>query len=157
MKKALVCAFLLAPFPFPDVFAKDDNGSAKDPNGNVPRLQVRLIRASNDPAENSDPRVKSLNVQLKADFGYKNYQQIFFSESQFTRDEKAIFEMPDEFGITITYHGRKKGNREFFVETSYRGKKFVGFYASFPDNSRPVLIRGPGTRDTRYIIALSLG
>ncbi len=123
----------------------------------VPRLQVRLIRASNDSREMSDPKVRSLNAQLKADFGYNCYKQIFFSDSQFTRDEKAIFEMPDDFGITITYMGRKRGKREFFVETSYRGKKFVGFYEAFPEHAKPVLIRGPGTHDYRYIIALSPG
>jgi hypothetical protein len=69
----------------------------------------------------------------------------------------AIFEMPDDFGITITYHGRKRKSREFFVETEYRGKKFVGFYASFPEKAKPVLIRGPGSREWRYIIALSPG
>lgn len=129
-----------------------------DSTSSVPKLQVWLIRATNDLPENSDPKVKSLNVQLKADFGYSCYQQIFFTESQFIRDEKAIFEMPDDFGIIITYHGRKKQGREFarefFVETSYRGKKFVGFYASFPENAKPVLIRGPGNRDGRYLIAL---
>jgi hypothetical protein len=123
----------------------------------VPRLQVRLIRASNDPAENSDAKVKTLKAQLKADFGYTCYEQIFFSDIQFTREEKAIFEMPDDFGITITYHGRKKGKREFFVETEYHGKKFVGFYASFPENAKPVLIRGPRSGNYRYIIALSPG
>jgi len=123
----------------------------------VPKLQVRLIRASNGPADQSDPKVKQLNAQLKSDFGYSQYQQVFFSEIQFSREEKAIFEMPDDFGITITYCGRKKTGREFFVETEYRGKKFVGFYAAFPDNWKPVLIRGPGTRDCRYIIALSPG
>jgi hypothetical protein len=123
----------------------------------IPKLQVRLIRASNGAPEKSDPKVNSLNAQLKVDFGYNCYHQIFFSESQYIRDEKAIFEMPDEFGITITYHGRKKGNREFFVETEYHGKKFVGFYASFPEIAKPVLIRGPGTREYRYIIALSPG
>lgn len=128
---------------------------ASDPA--VPRLQVRLIRASNEPAETSDPKVKALDVQLKADFGYTSYQQIFFSDTQFIRDEKAIFEMPDDFGLTVTYQGKKKGNREFFVETEYRGKKFVGFYASFPENVKPVLIRGPGTHQYRYIIALSPG
>ena len=148
MKKFWVFGLLIGFFsPDPTVLAEDS----------VPRLQVRLIRASNEPAETSDPKVRSLNVQLKADFGYSHYQQIFFSETQFTRDEKAIFQMPDDFGITITYHGRKKGNREFFVETEYREKKFVGFYASFPENSKPVLIRGPGTHEYRYIIALSLG
>jgi len=124
---------------------------------NVPRLQVRLIRASSGPAEESDPKVKTLDAQLKADFGYTRYEQIFFSDTQFTRDEKAIFEMPDDFAITITYHGRRRGQREFFIETEYRGKKFVGFYASFPDTAKPVLIRGPGTREYRYIIALSPG
>lgn len=123
----------------------------------VPKLQVRLIRASNKPPEQSDPKVKSLNAQLKADFGFTCYEQIFFSESQFIRDGKARFEMPDDFGITITYHGRKKGQREFWIETAYRGKKFVGFYASFPEISKPVLIRGPGTYDYRYIITLSPG
>lgn len=123
----------------------------------VPRLQVRLIRASNESPENSDPKVDQLNAQLKTDFGYSCYQQIFFSDSQFIRDGKAIFEMPDNFGITITYAGMKKGGREFFVETEYKGKKFVGFYASFPENAKPVLIRGPGTREFRYIIALSPG
>ncbi len=123
----------------------------------VPRLQVRLIKASNESAETSDPKVKSLDAQLKADFGYNHYQQIFFSDSQFIRDEKAVFEMPDDFAITITYHGRKKGQREFFVETEYRGKKFVGFYASFPDVAKSILIRGPGSHEYRYIIALSPG
>lgn len=123
----------------------------------VPKLQVRLIRASNESAETSDARVKSLNAQLRADFGFNHYDQIFFSETQFIRDEKAIFQLPDDFGITITYEGRKRGNREFFVETEYRGKKFVGFYASFPDNAKPVLIRGPGTHQYRYIITLSPG
>ena len=123
----------------------------------VPRLQVRLIRASNGPAEESDPKVKSLDAQLKADFGYTHYEQIFFSDTQFGRDEKAVFEMPDDFAITITYHGKRRGQREFFVETEYRGKKFVGFYASFPEIAKPILIRGPGTRDYRYIIALSPG
>lgn len=123
----------------------------------VPRLKVRLIRASNENPENSDPKVNQLNAQLKADFGYSCYQQIFFSDSQFIRYGKAIFEMPDDFGITITYAGMKRGNREFFVETEYKGKKFVGFYASFPENAKPVLIRGPGTREFRYIIALSPG
>lgn len=150
MKKRLVLGFLA-------VLASSIQPSPAQPNDSVPRLQVRLIRASNEPAENSDPKVRDFNVQLKADFGYQNYQQIFFSESQFTRDERAIFQMPDDFGITITYHGRKKGNREFFVETEYKGKKFVGFYASFPENAKPVLIRGPGTRDARYIISLSPG
>ena len=131
------------------------NAQAGDPS--VPRLQVRLIRASNEPAETSDPKVKSLDVQLKADFGYTSYQQIFFADIQFARDEKAIFEMPDDFGLTVTYYGKKKGNREFFVETEYRGKKFVGFYASFPEEAKPVLIRGPGTHQYRYIIALSPG
>ncbi len=123
----------------------------------VPRLQVRLIRASNMPPEKSDPKVKNLNAQLKVDFGFSCYEQIFFSETQFVRDGKAIFEMPDSFGITITYCGRKKGHREFFVETEYRSKKLVGFYASFPENANPVLIRGPGSREYRYIIALSPG
>ncbi len=123
----------------------------------VPKLQVRLIRASNDDAERSDPKVNLLNARLKTDFGFSCYQQIFFSETQFIRDGKAIFEMPDDFGITITYEGKKRGNREFFVETSYKGKKFVGFYASFPENAKPVLIRGPGTREGRYIITLSPG
>jgi len=125
---------------------------------NLPKLQLRLIRASNlFPADHSDPKVKSLNAQLKSDFGYNHYEQIFFAEIQFIRDEKAIFEMPDDFGIVITYHGRKKGQREFFVETSYRGKKFVGFYASFPEVAKPVLIRGPRSGDYRYIIALAPG
>ncbi len=128
-----------------------------EPTDSVPKLQVRLIKASNLSAETSDPKVKSLDAQLKADFGYNHYDQIFFSESQFIRDEKAIFEMPDDFVITITYHGRKRGQREFFVETEYRGKKFVGFYASFPEVAKPVLIRGPGTHEYRYIIALSPG
>ena len=147
--KKLTCLLLLFFFPF--AFLKSES------NDSVPKLQVRLIRASNEPPENSDPKVRSLNAQLKADFGYNCYQQIFFSESQFIRDEKAIFEMPDDFGITVTYHGMKKGNREFFVETEYHGKKFVGFYASFPEKAKSVLIRGPGTRDYRYIIALSPG
>ncbi len=121
----------------------------------LPRLRVRLIRASNQPAEQSDPRVSTLNAQLKTDFGYSCYEQIFFADTQFIRDGKAIFQMPDEFGITITYNGRKHGKREFFVETEYRGKKFVGFYAVFPEKPRPVLIRGPGTRQFRYIITLS--
>jgi hypothetical protein len=128
-----------------------------DPTEAVPKLQVRLIRASNEAAELSDPKVNSLNAQLKSDFGYSNYQQIFFSESQYIFDEKAIYQMPDDFGITITYKGKRKGKREFFVETAYRGKKFVGFYASFPDNAKPVLIRGPGTDNGRYIIALTVG
>ena len=123
----------------------------------VPKLQVRLIRASNNPPEQSDPKVKSLNAQLKADFGFRCYEQIFFSESQFIRDGKARFEMPDDFGITITYHGRRKGQREYWIETEYRGKKFVGFYASFPEATKPILIRGPGTREYRYIITLSPG
>ncbi len=123
----------------------------------VPKLQLRLIRASNEAAEKSDPKVKSLNAQLRADFGFNHYDQIFFAETQFIRDGKAIFELPDEFGITITYEGRKHGNREFLVETEYRGKKFVGFYASFPENAKPVLIRGPGTHEYRYIITLSPG
>jgi hypothetical protein len=123
----------------------------------VPKLQVRLIRASNQTSEKPDLEIQTLAPQLKADFGYAHYQQIFFSESQFIRDEKAVFKMPDEFGIVITYHGMKKGNREFFVETSYRGKKFVGFYASFPQNAKTVLIRGPRANDYRYIIALSPG
>lgn len=123
----------------------------------IPRLQVRLIKASNEPAELSDPKVNSLNAQLKADFGFKNYQQIFLSESQFIFDEKAVYQMPDDFGITITYKGKRKGQREFFVETEYRGKKFVGFYASFPENAKPVLIRGPSAGNGRYIIALTVG
>jgi hypothetical protein len=130
---------------------------AEETVGSIPKLQVRLIRASMDEPQKSDHKVTSLNAQLKADFGYNCYQQIFFSETQFIRDERAIFQMPDDFGITITYHGMKKGKREFFVETEYKGKKFVGFYASFPDQAKPVLIRGPGTRDYRYIIALSPG
>jgi hypothetical protein len=121
----------------------------------VPRLKVYLIRASNEPAEQSDPRINNLNAQLKADFGFTNYQQIFFCDTQFIRNERATFQMPDQFGIVITYHGRRKGQREYFVETDYRGKKFVGFYACFPENAKPVLIRGPGTRDSRYIIALT--
>ena len=32
----------------------------------IPKLQVRLIRASNEPPETSDSKVKSLNAQLKA-------------------------------------------------------------------------------------------
>ncbi|MCC7518491.1 MAG: hypothetical protein IT578_04820 [Verrucomicrobiae bacterium] len=121
----------------------------------VPRLQVRLLRASNQPPEKSDPRVATLNAVLKTDFGYLCYEQLFFSEIQFTRDERAIFQLPEDFGITVTYRGRRKGNREYFVETEYRGKKLVGFYAVFPENGRPVLIRGPGNREYRYIIALS--
>lgn len=120
----------------------------------IPKLQIRLVRASNASPEKSDPKVRSLHAQLKADFGFNCYEQIFFAETQFIRDGKAVFEMPDNFGITITYHGRKKSVRDFFVETEYRGKKFVGFYASFPENAKPVLIRGPGTREYRYIIAL---
>ncbi len=121
----------------------------------VPRLQVRLIRASNQPPERSDPRVATLNAVLKADFGYLCYEQLFFSEVQFTRDSRALYMLPEEFGIAITYRGRHKGNREYFVETEYRGKKLLGFYAVFPEHGRPVLIRGPGNRDYRYIIALS--
>ncbi|NUN94457.1 MAG: hypothetical protein HUU04_11860 [Verrucomicrobiae bacterium] len=121
----------------------------------APRLQVRLIRASNQPPERSDPRVATLNAVLKADFGYLCYEQLFFSEVQFTRDSRALYMLPEEFGIAITYRGRRKGNREYFVETEYRGKKLLGFYAVFPEHGRPVLIRGPGNRDYRYIIALS--
>jgi hypothetical protein len=121
----------------------------------VPRLQVRLLRASNQSPERSDPRVATLNAVLKEDFGYLCYEQLFFSEVQFTRDERAVYMLPEEFGITVTYRGRHKGNREYFVETEYRGKKLVGFYAVFPERARPVLIRGPGNRDYRYIIALS--
>lgn len=120
----------------------------------VPRLQVRLLRASNQSPERSDPRVATLNAVLKADFGYLCYEQLFFSEVQFIRDERALFMLPEDFGITITYRGRHKGNREYFVETEYRGKKLVGFYAVFPEHGRPVLIRGPGNREYRYIIAL---
>ncbi len=123
----------------------------------IPRLQVRLIRASNEPPEMSDPKVRALNAQLKVDFGYNCYKQICFLDSQFSLEEKLVFGMPDDFGMTITYMGRKRGKREFFVETEYRGKKFVGFYASFPDPAKPVLIRGPGTHEYRYIIALSPG
>jgi len=146
MRKFWFAVFLLSICPF--LIAETES---------IPKLQVRLIRASNAPAEKSDPKVNSLNAQLKADFGYSNYQQIFFSESQYIFDEKAIYQMPDDFGITITYRGKRKGQREFFVETEYRGKKFVGFYASFPENAKPVLIRGPGTPDGRYIIALTVG
>ena len=121
----------------------------------VPTLQVRLIRATNGSPETSDPKVRQLNAQLKADFGYNCYQQVFFVQMQFTRDEKAVFELPEDFNIVITYMGRKKGQREFFVETAYRGKKFLGFYASFPEPAKPVLIRGPGSHECRYIIALS--
>jgi hypothetical protein len=124
-------------------------------DNSVPTLQVRLIRATNDAPETSDPKVRLLNAQLKADFGYSCYQQVFFVQLEFNRDEKAIFELPEDFDIVITYMGRKRGQREFFVETSYHGKKFLGFYASFPEPAKPVLIRGPGTRDCRYIIALS--
>lgn len=74
---------------------------------------------------------------------------------QFTRDGRALYMLPEEFGIAITYRGRHKGNREYFVETEYRGKKLLGFYAVFPEHGRPVLIRGPGNREYRYIIALS--
>ena len=121
----------------------------------APRLQVRLLRASNQAPERSDPRVATLNAVLKADFGYLCYEQLFFSEVAFARDERALYMLPEEFGITITYRGRRKGNREYFVETEYRGKKLVGFYAVFPEHGRPVLIRGPGNREYRYIIALS--
>jgi hypothetical protein len=147
MKRVLSVAFLFIVLLSISTWAQS--------NESVPKLQVRLIRASSDAAELSDPRVNSLNAQLKADFGYSNYQQIFFSESQYILDEKAIYQMPDDFGITITYRGKRKGQREFFVETEYKGKKFVGFYAAFPENAKPVLIRGPGTRDGRYIIALT--
>lgn len=123
----------------------------------MPILQVRLLRATNEAPEVSDPKVKLLSAQLKADFGYNCYHQIFFAQLQFIRDEKAIFEMPDSFDIVITYMGKKQGKREFFVETAYKGKKFLGFYASFPDAAKPVLIRGPGTREGRFIIALSPG
>lgn len=148
--KKLAALVIVSSFLFVHLQAEENLAS-------LPKLQVRLIRASMEPPENSDPKVTSLNAQLKADFGYNCYQQIFFSETQFIRDERAIFQMPDDFGITITYHGKKKGKREFFVETEYKGKKFVGFYASFPEKAKPVLIRGPGTRDYRYIIALSPG
>jgi hypothetical protein len=121
----------------------------------APRLQVRLLRASNQSPERSDPRVATLNAVLKADFGYLCYEQLFFSEVAFARDERALYMLPEEFGITITYRGRRKGNREYFVETEYRSKKLVGFYAVFPERGRPVLIRGPGNREYRYIIALS--
>jgi hypothetical protein len=127
-------------------------GSAAE---SVPILQVRLIQATTEPPEYSDPKVNSLNAQLRADFGYSCYKQIFFSETQFIRNGKAIFEMPDDFGITITYRGMKKRSREYFVETEYQGKKLIGFIAAFPEKSKPVLIRGPGTRAGRYIITLS--
>jgi hypothetical protein len=131
--------------------------SAAETIPNIPKLQIRLIRATNDSPESSDPKVLSLKAQLKADFGFSNYQQICFLETPFIRDQPVVFQMPDDFGITLTYHGQKHGKREFFVETEYRGKKFVGFYATFPKAAKPVLIRGPGTRDGRYIITLSPG
>jgi len=121
-----------------------------------PRLQVRLIRATMDPPEQSDPKVRSLIAQLRADFGYNNYQQLSLSETDFTKDEKALFEMPDDFKIMISYHGQKDGNHEFWVEIEYREKKFLGLYASFAENSKPAIIRGPGTRESRYLIALTL-
>lgn len=130
-------------------------GTAAATSESAPRLQVRLLRASNQSPERSDPRVATLNAVLKEDFGYLCYEQLFFSEVAFSRDERAVYMLPEEFGITITYRGRHKGNREYFVETEYRGKKLVGFYAVFPERGRPVLIRGPGNREYRYIIALS--
>ncbi len=103
----VISSFLLALSPM--------QGKGAD---NVPKLQIRLIRASNQTTEKSDPKVQALDTQLKADFGYSNYQLIFSSETQFIRDEKAVFEMPDDFSLTVTYHGKRNGNREFFVETA---------------------------------------
>ena len=147
IKRIGVCGLLVLAVFISEAIAADS----------APRLQLRLIRASNDLPELSDPKVRSLNAQLKADFGYNCYKQVFFSDMAFTRDEKARYDLPDDFGITITYMGRRQRKREFFVETEYRGKKFVGFYAVFPENANPVLIRGPGTHDYRYIIALTSG
>jgi hypothetical protein len=117
---------------------------------------TRLIYATNNKPELTEPELAELIRTFKKDFGYLNYEVKKTQKATLKFDETATQDLGDDLIFIFRNLGTYKEQRKIWLELWFRGKKVFGAFSLSPKPAKPVLIKGPNTNEGAYIIMLSL-
>ncbi len=120
----------------------------------TPRVQARLIRASNDNTRH-DAALHDIAAKLKAQLGYTHYRQLGAGQREIKSNDKLLFDLGNGFLANIRPLSTDKKGRELEIEW-YSGKTLIVRSTVKILHNGHLFINGPQVADTHIVLAVSV-
>ena len=117
-------------------------------------VQARLIRASND-EKLADDRLKTLQPQLKQQFGYAYYRQLGERREALKTSKTNRLDLGEGFVVFVTPKSSDKKARELDVEWTSGKASLVKSTIKISDGGH-LFIKGPGVGNDWIVLALTV-